>query len=253
MRLPLATYRLQLGPDLTFDDAARLVPYLDALGISDCCVSPFFATTSEPSHGYDVADHNRVRAALGGEPALRRFAEALKRHGMGLLVDLVPNHMGMAGNRNLWWWDVLEHGPASPHAAAFDIDWAPAKPELRGKVLLPILGDQYGVVLERGELRLGPDDGRFQVRYGDTTLPLDPRSYARVLSHRIEALEEGLGADHPALRELRTLAAWFVTLPPRTETDPDRRAARPARRGRRDGAAGGAAPGLPRGPRLHRG
>lgn len=101
-RIPLATYRLQLGPRLTFDDAAELVPYLAALGISDCYVSPFFETSSDSSHGYDVSDHNRIREELGGEPAFIRFSDALRRYGLGLLVDLVPNHMGIAGNRNRW-------------------------------------------------------------------------------------------------------------------------------------------------------
>src|SRR5437870_8014593 len=100
LRVPRATYRLQLGPDLTFDDAAGLVPYLAALGISDCYVSPFFETSSDSSHGYDVSDHNRIREALGGESAFIRFSDALRQDGLGLLVDLVPNHMGIAGNRN---------------------------------------------------------------------------------------------------------------------------------------------------------
>jgi maltooligosyltrehalose synthase len=99
-RIPVATYRLQLGPGLTFDDAAGLVPYLVALGISDCYISPFFNTSSESSHGYDVSDHNRIRDELGGEPAFVRFSDALHRHGLGLLIDLVPNHMRIARNRN---------------------------------------------------------------------------------------------------------------------------------------------------------
>jgi (1->4)-alpha-D-glucan 1-alpha-D-glucosylmutase len=222
----LATYRLQLGPGLSFDHAAALVPYLAGLGISDCYASPFFATASTGSHGYDVSDHNRIRDELGGEPAFWRFADALRRHGLGLVIDVVPNHMGIAQGRNAWWRDVLENGPASPSAPCFDIDWNPVKRELTGKILLPILGDQYGAVLERGELTLEMADGTFRIRHYDTLLPVAPRSYTRILSHRLDELETELGADHPGLLELKTLAAWFATLPPRDERDPERLAAR---------------------------
>jgi (1->4)-alpha-D-glucan 1-alpha-D-glucosylmutase len=226
VNVPVATYRLQLGPDLTFDDAAALAPYLAALGISHAYTSPFFATATDGSHGYDVSDHNRLRDDLGGEPAFRRMAEALARHGLGLVIDIVPNHMGIAHNRNAWWFDVLEHGAASPYARFFDIDWHPVKDELADKVLLPILGDQYGIVLERGELRLELVDGGFVIRYYETTLPVAPRSYARVLSHRVDVLQQTLGAEHPDLLELKTVTTWFVTLPLQTETDPDRLAVR---------------------------
>jgi (1->4)-alpha-D-glucan 1-alpha-D-glucosylmutase len=221
-RIPLATYRLQLGPRLTFDDAAELVPYLAALGIPDCYVSPFFETSSDSSHGYDVSDHNRIREELGGEPAFIRFSDALRRYGLGLLVDLVPNHMGIAGNRNRWWLDVLEHGAGSRYAHVFDIDWNRAKPELTGKVLLPVLGDQYGIVLERGELRLELNDGVFTVRYYETVLPIAPRSYSRILGHRIDELEAALGPSHPGLLELKALTTWFAALAPRPDRDRER-------------------------------
>jgi (1->4)-alpha-D-glucan 1-alpha-D-glucosylmutase len=220
--MPLATYRLQLGPRLTFDDAAGLVPYLAALGISDCYVSPFFETSSDSSHGYDVSDHNRIREELGGEPAFIRFSDALRRYGMGLLVDLVPNHMGIAGNRNRWWLDILEHGAGSRYAHVFDIDWNRATPELAGKVLLPVLGDQYGIVLERGELRLELNDGVFTVRYYETVLPIAPRSYRRILGHRIDELEAALGPSHPGLLELKALTTWFAALAPRPDRDRER-------------------------------
>jgi (1->4)-alpha-D-glucan 1-alpha-D-glucosylmutase len=221
----LATYRLQLGPSLTFDQAAAIVPYLAALGISDCYTSPFFETASSGSHGYDVSDHNRIRDELGGEPAFWRFADAQRRHGLGLVIDVVPNHMGIAQNRNAWWLDVLEHGPVSLYAPYFDIDWNPVKRELAGKVLLPILGDQYGVVLERGELKLELADGIFRVRHYETILPVAPRSYTRILSHRMDELQAELGAEHPGLLEIKTLAAWFVTLPALDDRDPERLAA----------------------------
>jgi (1->4)-alpha-D-glucan 1-alpha-D-glucosylmutase len=230
---PLATYRLQLGPNASFDDAARLVPYLAALGISDCYSSPVFET-SDPSspHGYDVSDHTRFRESLGGEPGFARFADALVRHGLGLIIDVVPNHMGIAGHRNAWWLDVLEFGPSAEHAPYFDIDWTPVKRELAGKVLLPILGDHYGAVLERGEIRLEPRDGGFVIRYHDYLLPLSPSSYGRILSPRIEELQAAVGADDPDVIELKAVTTWFVTLPIRPELDPEALA---ARRRHRDG------------------
>jgi (1->4)-alpha-D-glucan 1-alpha-D-glucosylmutase len=226
MRVPRATYRLQLGPDLTFDDAAALLDYLDALGVSDCYTSPFLETASRGSHGYDVADHNRLREELGGEAAFARFAAALRARGMGLLVDVVPNHMGIAQNRNAWWFDVLENGAASVYAGYFDIDWHPVKAELADKVLLPILGEQYGVALDTGKLTLALEDGRFLVRYHDTRLPISPRAYARILGHRIETFSATLGGEHPDVVRLKSLITWFATLPPRTEKDPERLAAR---------------------------
>src|SRR5262245_51518327 len=226
MRVPRATYRLQLGPDLTFDDAAGLVDYLEALGVSDAYTSPFLETASRRSHGYDVADHNRLREELGGETAFQRFTSALKAHGMGLLIDVVPNHMGIAQNHNAWWLDVLENGPASAYAATFDIDWRPVKAELRDKVLLPMLGDQYGVVLDRGELTLVLEDGHFLVRYFDIVLPLAPRSWAHILGHRIDTLTESLGGEHPDLVALKSLIAWFATLPTHTEKERERVAER---------------------------
>ncbi len=226
LRVPRATYRLQLGPDLTFDDAARLVPYLAALGISDCYISPFFEASSNRSHGYDVSDHGRFRAELGCETAFGRFAQALRHHGLGLLIDVVPNHMGIAGSRNAWWFDVLMHGASSPYAPFFDIDWMPVKAELANKVLLPLLGDQYGVVLDRGELRVQLSDGRFTIYYYDTVLPVAPRTYVQVLGHRLDQLEDALGSEHAALLELKAVYHLLLTIPHRTETDPERLAAR---------------------------
>ncbi|MBI2217952.1 MAG: malto-oligosyltrehalose synthase [Candidatus Rokubacteria bacterium] len=224
-RVPVATYRLQLSPDLDFDAAASLVDYLDALGVTDVYTSPFFETASDASHGYDVSDHGRLRDELGGEAAFARVADALKRRGLGLLVDLVPNHMGIARARNAWWRDVLENGPSSAYASVFDIDWDPVKPELHGKVLLPILGDQYGAVLDSGRLSLELDDGLFWVRYYETRLPVAPPTYGRVLSHGIEELQSRLGAEHPAIVELKSVITWFATIPPPHAGDPGRLAA----------------------------
>jgi (1->4)-alpha-D-glucan 1-alpha-D-glucosylmutase len=218
-RIPVATYRLQLGPDFRFADARQIVPYLAALGISECHLSPFLQPCSESSHGYDIADHGRLNAALGPEADYYGLVETLRTHGMGQIMDVVPNHMGIAGSRNAWWADVLENGPASACAAYFDIEWDPVKPELKGKVLLPILGDQYGRVLENQELRLEFQDGGFRLRYHDTVLPLAPRTYRPVLEWRLDELERSLGADHSHVIELRSILTGLDHLPPQTEQD----------------------------------
>ncbi len=223
-RIPVATYRVQLGRDLTLDQVTELLDYFEALGISDCYTSPILETATKGSHGYDVADHNRVREEIGGEPALLRLSAGLRARGMGLLLDVVPNHMGIARNNNAWWRDVLEKGPASAYASFFDIDWHPVKTELQDKVLLPILGDQYGAVLDRGELQLRLSDGRFRVDYYDVVLPIALRSYARILAHRMEELK----ADEEETLRFKSLVTWFATMPGATERDPDRLVARDA-------------------------
>ncbi|HSB40920.1 MAG TPA: malto-oligosyltrehalose synthase [Methylomirabilota bacterium] len=221
-RIPVATYRLQLGADFTFADARELVPYLAALGISDCHLSPVLQPCSAGSHGYDVADHGQLNVELGAEADYRALVETLQAHGMGQILDVVPNHMGIAGSRNAWWTDVLENGPASTYAAYFDIEWDPVKPELKNKVLLPILGNQYGHVLENQELRLEFQEGGFRVRYHDTLLPVAPRTYRLILGWRLDELELSLGAEHPHLTELRSILTALEHLPPQTERDPAR-------------------------------
>ena len=225
-RIPVATYRLQLDRTLTFAAAREIVPYLDALGVTDCYLSPFFQASSGESHGYDVSDHGRFNAALGTEAEYRAFTDALRARGMGQLIDVVPNHMGIAGSRNAWWSDVLENGPASPYASYFDIDWDPAEPGLEGKILLPILGDQFGRVLENGELTLEFRDGTFVVRYWETVLPVSPRSSALVLRLRLDELAKTLGEGSAHVLELTSIVTALTHLPPRTETDPERLAER---------------------------
>ncbi len=224
--MPVATYRLQLGPGFGFKEARSIVPYLAELGITSCYLSPFLMPASDNSHGYDVADHSRLNPVLGSEADYEAFSETLGAHGMGQLIDVVPNHMGISGNRNAWWLDVLENGPASLYAPFFDIDWEPVKPELRHRVLLPILGDQYGRVLENAEFQLEFQEGAFAVRYHDTVLPIGPRTYAQILRLRLAALEEALGKEDPHLSELHSIITATTHLPARTETAPERRAER---------------------------
>ena len=152
-RIPLSTYRLQFNASFTFRDAARLLPYLHQLGITDCYASPYLKAAPGSSHGYDVVDPTSFNPEIGTETDYQVFVQALQDHHMGQILDVVPNHMGIATSANPWWQDVLENGPSSHFATFFDIDWTPVKPELENKVLLPILGDQYGIVLENQERR----------------------------------------------------------------------------------------------------
>ncbi|HEV2148044.1 MAG TPA: malto-oligosyltrehalose synthase [Longimicrobiaceae bacterium] len=217
-RVPLSTYRLQFNHLFTFRDAAELVPYLAELGVSDLYASPYLQARPGSLHGYDITDHNRLNPEIGTPEEHARMTGLLREHGMGHLLDIVPNHMGVAAGANPWWNDVLENGPSSPRAAYFDIDWAPYKPELEGKVLLPVLGDQYGVVLERGELRLVYEEGRFYVEYWDTRFPSAPGPTAAVLRLALERLEE-LEADHPDRMELESIVTALERLPARRRTD----------------------------------
>src|SRR6201994_1993578 len=181
--IPLATYRLQLTAAFNFEHAAAVVPYLKALGISHVYASPFTTARKGSTHGYDVVDHTRLNPELGGEAGFERLSAALKRHDLGLILDFVPNHVGVHYADNPWWLDMLEWGPASPHAAAFDIDWEQLPYRKRGGVLLPILGSSYGEALERGdiELRYDANEGSFSCWYFEHRLPIAPERYSEVL------------------------------------------------------------------------
>lgn len=187
------TYRLQLSAAFDFAAARGIVPYLAALGVSHLYLSPIWAARPGSSHGYDVVDHTRINSELGGEAAFDSLVEAARAHGLGLILDCVPNHMGV-GYENPWWCDVLTWGEASPYRDYFDIDWQPGEPTLAGKVLLPILGDHYGRVLEDGLLRLDLDGGRLVVRYWEHTLPLHPRETADLIEPAL-TLARGRGDD----------------------------------------------------------
>jgi (1->4)-alpha-D-glucan 1-alpha-D-glucosylmutase len=225
-RVPLATYRLQLDRAFTFRDARDAIGYLETLGITDYYLSPFFQPSSTESHGYDVSDPGRFNPVLGTEADYRALTDELRARDMGVVIDVVPNHMGIAGNRNAWWADVLEHGPSSAYAAYFDIDWHPAEPVLDNKILLPILGDQYGRVLENQELTLELRDGAFALRYYDWMLPVAPHSYGVVLRHRLDELEQRLGGDSAHVVEIKSIITALAHLPAQTETEPERVAER---------------------------
>ncbi len=226
--IPNATYRLQFNRDFTFSDAARLVPYLSALGISHCYASSYLKARPGSTHGYDIIDHSSLNPEIGGMDDFKNFVAALKQHGMGHILDLVPNHMGVMGSDNAWWLDVLENGQTSVYAEFFDIDWEPLKEDLRGKVLLPILGDRYGAVLERGELKLSFDcqAGSFSVFYFEHRLPIGPRQYAWLLKHRTQRLEARLGKTSENALRLQSLITAFEHLPARREIKPEKVAER---------------------------
>ncbi len=194
MKLLSATARLQFHKDFTMDDAAKLVPYYDRFGVSHLYASPLLKSRPGSTHGYDIVDHNEIDPELGGEAALHRLIAELRRHGMGLILDIVPNHMGVGGADNAWWLDVLEWGRASAYAEFFDIDWDPPDSSLRGRMLAPFLGDAYGTCLLNGQLTLQFDeaDGRLFVGYYSHRFPINPRDYPSVL------LTEGGPLEEPA-------------------------------------------------------
>jgi malto-oligosyltrehalose synthase len=226
--IPLATYRLQLNRGFTFDQATAIVPYLSALGISHCYISPCLKARSGSMHGYDIVDHNSLNPEIGSPEEFDRFVTTLHEHGMGLILDIVPNHMGVMGSDNSWWLDVLENGEASIYAGFFDIDWHPLKDELDGKVLIPVLHDHYGAVLESGELKLvfHPERGEFDVSYRNHRFPVDPREYPRILQHCEATLAAKLGEQSPDLLEFQSLITAFGHLPGRQEVSSDRIAER---------------------------
>ena len=215
MRVPHSTYRLQLNKDFTFADATELVPYLSDLGISDLYASPYMQARPGSTHGYDITDHNALNPEIGTKEEHERLVETLHEHGIGHLLDWVPNHMGV-GSDNKWWLDVLENGPASRYARFFDIDWySTNRGQLRGKILLPILGDHYRIILEEGnlELKFDPDEGSFSVNYYEHHCPLDPKTYPIVL----EGLSEMPENEHAP--ELQSLLTAFGNLPEQSDED----------------------------------
>ena len=213
MRIPRATYRLQLNEQFIFSDAADIVPYLAELGVSDLYASPYLKASPGSAHGYDVVDPTSLNPELGGEEEHGRLVETLDEHGMGQLLDIVPNHMGVASD-NAWWSDVLEHGPASEYAPIFDIDWCPSdRKELWGKVLLPVLGDHYRAALERGEIRLTFEKGTFWVNYYERRWPIDPQTYAMILDGTSVPEEDEYGS------EIERLITALGDLPERDATD----------------------------------
>ena len=218
--IPGATYRLQLNREFTFADVERIVPYLDRLGVTHCYLSPYLKARAGSSHGYDVTDHGSINDEIGTSADFAAMSAALRAAGMGQIADIVPNHMAIMGSDSLWWLDVLENGEASPYAEYFDIDWHPVRPELGGKVLVPVLGDHYGTVLEQGDLRLTlePGTAELAIHYHDHKLPLDPGTYPAVLGLRTNELGAVLGTDSQDYAEYLSIVHSFEQLPSCRET-----------------------------------
>jgi (1->4)-alpha-D-glucan 1-alpha-D-glucosylmutase len=218
---PLSTYRLQFHKGFRFEDARRLVPYLHELGITHCYASPILKARSGSTHGYDITDHNQLNPEVGTEEDFRAFVGELKAHGMGLILDIVPNHMGVGYGDNPWWQDVLENGRASEYADFFDIDWEPFKSELCDKVLVPVLGDSYGAELEAGRICLHQEDARFFFTYYEHPFPVD----AQTITIIFETLGD-LRSQTPQMMpeeadrtELENILFRLRQLPPHTVTD----------------------------------
>ncbi|MEO5701061.1 MAG: malto-oligosyltrehalose synthase [Casimicrobiaceae bacterium] len=214
VRVPRSTYRLQLHREFTLRDATALVPYLAQLGISHVYCSPYLRARPGSRHGYDIVDHASINPEIGDSADLDAFVETLTRHGMSHLLDMVPNHMGVMGSDNAWWMDVLENGPGSLYAEYFDIDWTTGDADVGARVLIPVLGDHYGSVLERGELKVSFEaaNGAFAVRYYTHRLPLDPRTY-RPLLERARQLARDLPPS--ATSRLVAVLTGIASLPGR--------------------------------------
>ncbi|HEX6276207.1 MAG TPA: glycogen debranching protein GlgX, partial [Polyangiaceae bacterium] len=216
-----ATYRLQLHSAFPFRAAAGILEYLNELGVTDVYTSPLLAAAKGSTHGYDVVDHSRINEELGGESEFVAFSDSLRRLGLGLLLDFVPNHMGIATGQNRYWDDVLENGPSSSAAAFFDIDFRPPKSDLCDRVLLPVLDGQYGDVLERGELKVVWQDPLFRLAYGDRRFPLAPDSLVALLE--LGLAKSGLHESEAERQELESIVSALGHLPERKERDPERR------------------------------
>ena len=218
--IPLSTYRVQFNAGCRFDDVTAAIPYLAALGVSHLYSSPYLKARPGSTHGYDIVDHNQLNPEVGTEQEHERMCQALRRHGMGQMLDIVPNHMGVLETDNAWWLDVLEHGQASLHAETFDIEWHPAEPGMDGRVLLPVLGDHYGKVLDAGDLQLkfDADAGEFSLHYYAHRFPVDPRDTPSIFSAAPwpPASDDG---ERDAHAVVASLLDAFSNLPPRDHAD----------------------------------
>jgi (1->4)-alpha-D-glucan 1-alpha-D-glucosylmutase len=226
IRIPISTYRLQFNQQLRFNDARALIPYLHELGITDVYASPLLQAKRGSTHGYDVTDPSHLNSELGTDEEFDALVQEMQKHGMGLLLDIVPNHMAASGE-NPWWMDLLEDGPRSTFAAHFDVDWHPPSRSLENRVLLPILGDTYAHVLEARELALTYAQNGFLLNYFDFILPIAIRSYGRILGYRQDRLRRALGPENPPWQEFEGILAAVAQISgptvPATEPPGERR------------------------------
>ncbi|MGH9704234.1 MAG: alpha-amylase family glycosyl hydrolase, partial [Candidatus Acidiferrales bacterium] len=206
---PAATYRLQFNSEFRFSHAIELIEYLAKLGITDIYASPILTSRKSSRHGYDLTDPTQIDPDIGSLQEFEQFQDELLKHGMRVILDIVPNHMA-ASSENRWWMDVLESGRESNYASFFDIDWIPPSRSLEGKVLLPVLGRPFGEVLDRGELKLVFQSGKFVVKYFESAFPLAPSTYHRILGHRVDELKEWLSEDSAAFQEYSGIIAGLL-------------------------------------------
>jgi (1->4)-alpha-D-glucan 1-alpha-D-glucosylmutase len=224
-RLPESTYRLQFHADFRFMDGVKVLPYLRDLGITDCYASPYLKARPGSRHGYDITDHTQVNPEVGSPEEYRAWVRTLRELNLGQVLDVVPNHMAVVGNANTWWNDILENGPASPYSNYFDIAWtASPRPELQGRVLIPILGDTYAKALEAQQIRLVYSEGAFTVHYFEHCYPIAPRSYGLILGHGLAEIDKTLGSEDAD--EYQSILTAVKHLPRSNETDPTRLAER---------------------------
>ncbi len=209
---PLATYRLQFNRDFRLADAQSLVPYFSRLGITHAYASPILRARQASTHGYDVVDPRTINPNLGDKNDLFSLVTELKKLGLGLVLDVVPNHMA-ASIENPYWRDVLSYGPSSPFSGWFDIDWRMPDADMWGRVLGPVLGERRSRVLEQDQIRVVWSDGRFLVRYFDHIYPVDPGTVPTICEFGLADLEQSLEADHPALEKIREILAELKKLP----------------------------------------
>ena len=213
---PLSTYRIQFHNEFGLQQARELADYLHDLGASHLYASPLLEARPGSVHGYDIINHDRLNPEIGNEEDLRALVSDLNARGMSIVLDIVPNHMGVS-TATPWWRDVLQHGRASEYSEFFDIDWNPLKPELHNKLLLPVLGDQYGEELEQGKLQIREKDGELVVQYYDHDFPLDPQTLPLIFEALGPLPESGSSGDFARFREL---LERLRSLPQHSSTDP---------------------------------
>ncbi|HKT25190.1 MAG TPA: alpha-amylase family glycosyl hydrolase, partial [Terriglobales bacterium] len=213
---PLSTYRLQFHNGFGLQQARELADYLHDLGVSHLYASPLLEARPGSAHGYDIINHDRLNPEIGNEEDLRTLVADLNARGMSIVLDIVPNHMGVS-TATPWWRDVLQHGRASEYSEFFDIDWNPLKPELHNKLLLPVLGDQYGEELEQGKLQIREKDGELVVQYCDHDFPLDPQTLPLIFEALGPLPESDSSGD---LARFRGLLERLRSLPQHSSTDP---------------------------------
>lgn len=222
LRIPVSTYRLQFNARFTFRQALELVAYFQELGITDFYASPVMKAQSGSLHGYDVVDYDQINPEIGTEEELGQLATTLQEKGMGLLLDIVPNHMSVGDAKNKWWNDVLENGPSSVYANYFNIIWDPPKAELKNKILLPVLDQKYGNVIENQEIKIIYEGGAFLIDYKGLHLPVNPRTWTLILEPIAKEMELKWGDSHSDMLELQSVLTALNHLPGITETDPEK-------------------------------